>query len=318
MKIQKPDIIFMGTPEFAVESLKILHQNNYNIKAVVTAQDKPAGRGKKIKFSAVKNYALQNNLHILQPENLKDKDFIDTLKLLNADIFVVVAFRMLPKVVFEIPPMGCFNLHASLLPNYRGAAPINHALINGEKTTGVTSFFINKNIDTGDIILQEPIEIKENYNAGHLHDILMKKGAELVLKTIETISSDGVKTIPQNSLLENNEKNAPKINKQFCEINWNKNCVELYNFIRGLSPHPGAYTKIKDKTQNTKLLKIFDADFEISIHKMLPGKFVSDNKSYIKVACNDGFILIKELQLEGKNKLPVSEFLKGNNINEIE
>ncbi len=317
MNFEKPDIVFMGSPEFAVESLKILKENDYNIKAVVTAPDKPAGRGKKIKFTAVKNYAIQNNLNILQPISLKDKGFIETLKSLKAKIFVVVAFRILPKDVFEIPLMGCFNLHASLLPDYRGAAPINHVLINGEKITGVTSFFINQNIDTGDIILQESEEIKEHYNAGDLHDILMYKGAELVLKTVEKISSGNFETIPQNNLMKNNEKPAPKINKEFCEINWNKNCIELHNFIRGLSPYPCAYTKIKDNKQNTRLIKILEADFEIFDHEMLPGKFVSDNKSYLKISCNDGFILIKELQLEGKKKLPILEFLKGNNINEI-
>ncbi len=311
-----PSIIFMGTPEFATASLKVLYENNYDIKAVVTATDKPAGRGQNLRISDVKKYALEKNLNILQPNNLKDEKFINELKSLDADLFVVVAFRMLPKSVWEIPKMGCFNLHASLLPNYRGATPINHAIISGETKTGVTSFFINENIDTGDIILQETVEIKEDLSAGDLHDILMKKGAGLVLKTVEIIESGNYRTISQNNIPEKNIKPAPKITKEFCKINWNNNCDDLHNFIRGLSPYPTAYTKIINKNNEEKLLKIFKTDYLNEKHNLNPGTISSDNKTYIKIACKDGYIVINELQIEGKKHMNISDFLRGNNIND--
>ena len=311
-----PSIIFMGTPEFATASLKVLYENNYDIKAVVTATDKPAGRGRNLRISDVKKYALEKNLNILQPNNLKDEKFINELKSLDADLFVVVAFRMLPKSVWEIPKMGCFNLHASLLPNYRGATPINHAIISGETKTGVTSFFINENIDTGDIILQETVEIKEDFSAGDLHDILKTKAAGLVLKTVEVIASKNYQTISQNNIPEKNIKPAPKITKEFCKINWNNNCDDLHNFIRGLSPYPTAYTKIINKNNEEKLLKIFKTDYLNEKHNLNPGTISSDNKTYIKIACKDGYIVINELQIEGKKHMNISDFLRGNNIND--
>lgn len=313
---KKPDIVFMGTPEFATATLEALLNNNYNISAVVTAPDKPAGRGKKIRMPDVKKFALKHNLNILQPTNLKDESFISQLKSLNASIFVVVAFRMLPNKVWEIPSLGCFNIHASLLPDYRGAAPINHAIINGEKITGVTSFFINENIDTGDIILQKKVEIKDDYTAGNLHDILMKFGADVALKTVSKICKNNVSTIRQNELVGCDIKYAPKLSRNFCKINWEKNPRTIYNFIRGLSPYPGAFTILEDNNKKSKTLKIFKSRFIEDKHNYSPSKIISDNKKYIKIVCNNGFIFSEEVQLEGKKRMNVEEFLRGNDISD--
>ncbi len=302
-------IVYFGTPEFAVAGLKLLLENNYNIVGVVTAPDKPAGRGKKLKASDVKIFAQKNNLKILQPANLKSDEFINELKQLNADLQIVVAFRMLPEIVWNMPPMGTFNLHASLLPQYRGAAPINWAIINGEKETGVTSFFLQHEIDTGNIILQEKISISENDNAGTLHDKLMNLGAKIILDTVKLIESGNVKTIPQDKIETENLKKAPKIFKNDTKINWENNSEFVYNFIRGLSPYPTAWTKI-----NNKILKIYSARKTSETNNSnKPGNIITDKKTFLKIACKDYYLEILELQLEGKKRLKTPEFLMGFN-----
>lgn len=297
----------MGTPDFAVGILDNIVKNGYEVVAVVTALDKPAGRGMKMHYSAVKEYALQADIPILQPANLKSETFIDELKSFQPDLFIVVAFRMLPFQVFSLPPRGCFNLHASLLPAYRGAAPINWAIINGEKETGVTTFFIEKEIDTGKIILQQKLEIPEHCTAGILHDELMKIGADLVVKSIELINTPTFNPIPQP--FDGDWPKAPKIFPQDCEINWQKNSDSIIQFIRGLSPHPGAYTFIDGKR-----LKIFNATKSISKVLLQPGVYQSDRKNYLFFGTAQGNIAITELQLEGKKRMTIDEFLRGNNL----
>ncbi len=302
-------VIFMGTPEFAVPSLNKLYEAGYNIVAVVTAPDKPAGRGMQLSQSAVKKYALEKNLKILQPEKLKDVDFIEELKSLKAYVQVVVAFRMLPEIVWNMPPMGTINLHASLLPEYRGAAPINWAIINGEKETGVTTFKLKHEIDTGNILLQQKIEITENETAGTLHDKMMKAGAELLLKTINELAKGNLEEINQQSAFSIQQSalhHAPKIFTETCEIKWNKNTDEIYNLIRGLSPYPAAFTSFKGKK-----LKIFSSEKEIKNEILETGKFFTDNKSFLKFSTKDGFISLKEIQLEGKKKMAIEDFLRG-------
>ena len=305
-------IVFMGTPEFAVPSLNKLLQAGYNIVGVITAPDKPAGRGLQVTQSAVKKFAVANNLRILQPEKLKNPEFLKELKSLNAALQVVVAFRMLPELVWDMPPMGTINLHGSLLPQYRGAAPINWAIINGEKETGVTTFKLQHEIDTGNILLAEKIQIGENETAGELHDRMKEIGADLLVKTIDGIASNTIKETSQEQLsainhqLLTNLKHAPKINTDTCRINWQKNVSDVFNLIRGLSPHPGAFTHL-----NGKMIKIFKAIKEVDKPSSLPGEFETDKRSYLKFACNDGYISIKELQLEGKKKIMIEEFLRG-------
>ena len=303
----------MGTPDFAVESLKKIIENKFNVVGVITAPDKPAGRGRKIQQSAVKKFALEHKLKVLQPTNLKSDDFLTELKELKPDLQVVVAFRMLPEQVWALPKLGTFNLHASLLPNYRGAAPINWALINGEKKTGVTTFFLDKEIDTGKIIEQKEIEIKEEYNAEDLHDILMTIGSDLVVKTIKNIIENKIKPISQEKLITeyNNLKTAPKIHSKDCKINWNNTANDIYNFIRGLSPYPAAWTEFI--TYNGKVLrtKIFKATIEITKHNYSIGSVISDDYSYIKIAVKDGFINLLELQVAGKRKNNINEFIRG-------
>lgn len=299
-------IIYMGTPEFAVAGLKKLLENGFNIVAVVTAPDKPSGRGLHLQQSPVKQFAVANNIPVLQPEKLKDREFIAALRAYHADLQVVVAFRMLPEIVWNMPPLGTLNLHASLLPDYRGAAPINHAIINGEKITGATTFFLKHEIDTGDIIFSEKINIEENDDAGTLHDKLMDLGAELILKTVTAIEAKNYTPKPQST---SSQKIAPKIFKENCLINWNDATENIRNFIRGLSPYPGAYTIV-----NNKSLKIFKAEKEISSHKETPGKLITDNKTYLKFATLDGYINIKELQSEGKKRMSTPDFLRGNNL----
>ena len=304
----------MGTPDFAVESLKKLYESNFEIVGVVTSPDKPAGRGLKVKFSALKEYAIEHNLNILQPTNLKDENFLKQLSDLNPDLQIVVAFRMLPKSVWSLPKYGTFNLHASLLPQYRGAAPINWAIINGEKKTGITTFFIEENIDTGNIIFQEEIEISENENAGSLHDRLMVKGADLVVKTVESIINKSYTNIPQSTLFRNDTelKSAPKIFKENCKIDWNNNLQHIHNFIRGMSPHPAAWTEIIDKTNNlTTSVKIFEAEIAFENHDYTFKQIVTDNKNYLKIYLKDGYISIKSLQLSGKKTLKIKDFLIG-------
>jgi len=306
-------IVFMGTPDFAVESLKILVENNYNIVGVITAPDKPAGRGQKLQESAVKQYAVANNLTILQPTNLKAEDFLTELKTLNANLQIVVAFRMLPEAVWNMPELGTFNLHASLLPQYRGAAPINWAIINGEKETGVSTFFLQHQIDTGDIIAQEKTAIGENETAGELHDKLMLIGKELVLKTVQNIENNQVKTFPQNNNQE--LKEAFKIFKPFCKIDWSKPINEIHNHIRGLSPYPTAFTEFKHKeTQEILSCKVFKTEKEIENHSMLVGSIVQA-KNELKIAVDGGFIKILELQVAGKKRMDVAALLNGFDFN---
>jgi len=305
-------IIFMGTPEFAVPSLKILLNSGYDIISVITAPDKPAGRGRKIRFSPVKEFALKNNLYILQPEKLKDTAFIEELKRLQADLQVVVAFRILPEIIWSMPSLGTFNLHASLLPQYRGAAPINRAIMNGETETGLTTFFIDHQVDTGNIIMQEKISIAENDNAGSLHDKMMMRGAILVAETVKIIHSGNLTPVPQNdsSMSHKMLKTAPKIGKNDCRINWQQTGRVILNLIRGLSPYPAAFSFLY-QNDKTLTLKVFEADFIPSGKTLPPGTINSDNKKYMNVAVKDGFINIKSLQAEGKNKMNIEQFLSG-------
>ena len=300
-------IVFMGTPEFAVSSLDILVQNGYEIVGVITVPDKPAGRGHKLQQSAVKKYALEHNLPVLQPEKLKDPVFIEQLQALNADLQVVVAFRMLPAVVFQMPRYGTFNLHASLLPQYRGAAPINWAVINGDTESGVTTFFIEQQIDTGNIIFQEKTPIAPNQTAGELHDVLMDIGSKLVLKTVQAIEAGNCTTQPQPNLPD--LRPAPKIFTETCRINWQQPTAQVYNFVRGLSPYPAAFTTLHDK-----ILKIYQAKPIIEMYNQTAGTFVTDQKTYLHIATTDGWIEVLELQMEGKKRMGVQEFLRGNKV----
>ena len=305
-------IVFMGTPDFAVESLRALVGNGYNVVGVITAPDKPAGRGYKLQPPAVKAYALSAGLPVLQPENLKNEVFLGELKRLKADIQVVVAFRMLPEVVWSMPPRGTFNLHASLLPQYRGAAPINWAIINGEKETGVTTFFLKHEIDTGEIIFQEKVAIGENDDAGTLHDSLMTLGARLVVRTIDAVISGTVRSLPQSELTEGNKelKPAPKIHKETCRINWDRPVEEIRNFVRGLSPYPAAWTEL-DVNGEKMNFRIFATRTLPEAHRLRPGELVTDNKATLRVAAQDGFIEVLEIQLSGKKRMKTGDFLNG-------
>lgn len=297
----------MGTPQFAVTSLDALIKAGCNIIAVVTAPDKPAGRGQKISESAVKQYAVEHGIKVLQPEKLKNPEFLDELRALNADLQVVVAFRMLPEVVWNMPPKGTINLHASLLPQYRGAAPINWALINGESESGVTTFFLKHEVDTGDILFTEKVTLTGDETAGELHDRLMYKGAGLLVKTVKGVESGRYKENPQSQLVAGMElKPAPKIFKEDCLIDWNQPVLSIYNKIRGLNPVPTAYTML-----NGKILKIFRAAYETETHDMQAGHFLTDHKSYLKFAAKDGFVSLTEVQLEGKKQMGIAEFLRG-------
>ncbi|NQX52456.1 methionyl-tRNA formyltransferase [Pedobacter panaciterrae] len=297
-------IVFMGTPDFAVASLNALVEAGFDVVGVVTAADKPAGRGQKLHESAVKQYAVSKGIKVLQPLKLKDPLFIDELKSLNADLQVVVAFRMLPEMVWNMPAKGTINLHASLLPQYRGAAPINHAIINGEKESGVTTFFLKHEIDTGDVIFSESVSINNDDTAGDLHDKLMNVGAGLLVKTVKAIEAGNYTEQPQPKSDE--LKHAPKIFKEHCLIDWNLSGDKIYNLIRGLSPYPTAFTKLNDKT-----LKVFKAEFEEKEPGISPGSFLSDGKTYLKFAARDGFIKFTDLQYEGKKRMQVDEFLRG-------
>ncbi len=304
-------IVFMGTPAFAVPILDILVKHNYNIVGVITAPDKPSGRGLKMQQSAVKEYALAHHLHVMQPEKLKHPDFIEELKALQADLQIVVAFRMLPEIVWNMPPKGTFNLHASLLPQYRGAAPINFAVINGEKETGVTTFFLTHEIDTGHVIMQEKCDIGSNETAGELHDRLMELGAKTVLKTMQLIETGEVKPIPQHSMVHGELKTAHKIFKDDCLIDWGGNALSIHNFIRGLSPFPTAFSNLILETGEKILFKIYSATYEVKPHQMTPGAIETDGKNYLKVACKDGYINLIQLQMAGKKAMTAVEFLRG-------
>ena len=301
-------IVYMGTPDFAVESLRALVENGFNVVGVVTMPDKPAGRGHKIQFSPVKQYALENNLPLLQPENLKDETFLAELKALRADLQIVVAFRMLPEAVWNMPCLGTFNLHASLLPQYRGAAPINWAIINGETETGVTTFFLTHEIDTGNIILQEKTPISSEETAGELHDKLMKMGSELVLKTVKLILDGKAQGTPQPQVAE--LKLAPKIFKETCKIDWRQPAQEIYNFVRGLSPYPAAWTEIVSPTGEVLALKIFETRFENVETDNYPSLH-TDNKTFVKIAVPDGYLYLTSIQLPNKKRMKTEEVLRG-------
>lgn len=303
-------IVFMGTPDFAVASLDALVNAGFNIVGVITAPDKPAGRGMKLTESAVKKYALQKGLHILQPEKLKNPLFLQDLRFLHADLQVVVAFRMLPEVVWNMPTFGTINLHGSLLPQYRGAAPINWSIINGEKETGVTTFKLQHEIDTGNILLQEKIAIGEDETAGELHDRMKEIGAALLIKTVQKIAGKTIESVPQNIIEHTGElRHAPKIFTETCIIDWSKTCAEIHNLIRGLSPYPGAITKL-----NNRILKIYRSEKEETVHNHACGKIVTDNKAYLKFACSNGYIVVTELQPEGKKRMLTEDFLRGNRV----
>lgn len=300
-------IVFMGTPEIAVASLDVLVKNGYNVVGVITAPDRPAGRGLKLQMSAVKKYALEHNLHVLQPEKLKNPDFLEELRALKADLQVVVAFRMLPEVVWNMPPKGTLNLHASLLPNYRGAAPINWAIINGEKTTGVTTFFLQHDIDTGSIIMQQELPIHDTDTAGDLHDRIMANGAELVLKTVRAIENDNYTAVPQD--MSGSYAHAPKIFRDDCKIDWNRPTRKVYDQIRGLSPYPAAWTMLFDKT--LKLYQVKPIELNEGEEAPTPGEPLTDGSTWLKFGTEDGYIQVEELQLEGKKRMSTEDFLKG-------
>jgi len=307
-------IVFMGTPEFAVESLNILVENKYNVVGVITMPDKPSGRGHKMQCSAVKQYALEHNLPVLQPEKLKEESFLEELKLLNADLQIVVAFRMLPEVVWNMPQYGTFNLHASLLPQYRGAAPINWAIINGEKETGATTFFLTHEIDTGKIILQEKIAIADTDDAGIVHDKLMSMGAEMVKKTVDLLMEGKIEGIDQSQFIhpETELKAAPKIFKETCEIQLSWTIDKVYNFVRGLSPYPAAWIDLQFPGQSDNMtLKVFESEKEPEQHNMPVGTIVTDGKKFAKIAFTDGFIQLKSVQAPGKKRMDIGELLRG-------
>jgi len=298
----------MGTPQIAVASLKALLDGGFNVVGVVTAPDKPAGRGKQLHQSDVKKFALEHNLHVLQPEKLKSPDFIDELTVLKPDLQVVVAFRMLPKIVWNLPKFGTFNMHASLLPDYRGAAPINHTIINGETESGVTTFLLNENIDEGDILYQEKISLSPVETAGTLHDKLMEMGARLVVRTAHDLLNESVK--PQAQIVDSSKKIhlAPKIFKQDCEIDWKKNAIDIERLIRGLSPYPTAFSRLS----NDLLVKIFDAEIVSCDDIGQPAQILTDQKSYVYVCCGDRqWLSLKSVQLSGKKRLNIEEVLKG-------
>ena len=305
----------MGTPDFAVESLRCLVEGCYNVVGVITMPDKPAGRGHKIQFSPVKQFALDHNLPLLQPEKLKDESFVQALREWKADLQIVVAFRMLPEVVWNMPRLGTFNLHASLLPQYRGAAPINWAVINGDTETGITTFFLKHEIDTGEVIQQVRVPIADTDNVEVGHDKLMMLGGRLVVETVDAILAGTVKPIPQEEMAVVGElRPAPKIFKETCRIDWNQPVKRIYDFIRGLSPYPAAWTELINPSGDSVVVKIFESEKRIETHQLLPGTIVTDGKKSLKVAVTDGFIGILALQFPGKKRLRTEELLRGYKI----
>ncbi len=312
-------IVYMGTPEFAVESLRCLVEGGYNVVGVITMPDKPVGRhGSTLQPSPVKQYAVEHGLKVLQPERLKEESFVDELRALRADLQIVVAFRMLPEVVWNMPPMGTFNLHASLLPQYRGAAPINWAVINGDTETGITTFFLKHEIDTGEIIQQERVPISDTDNVGIVHDKLMMLGGKLVLETVDNILAGSVHPIPQEQLLQGVDalRLAPKIFKETCRIDWNQPLKRIYDFIRGLSPYPAAWSELNQADGTKVALKIYETEKNFVEHHLPIGTVCSDGKTFFKVAVNGGYLSIKELQLAGKKRLRIEEFLRGYKVND--
>lgn len=299
-----PRIVFMGTPAFAVASLKALLDAGMNVVAVVTAPDKPAGRGMQLQQSAVKQFALANQLPVLQPDKLKSPEFFEALQSYQPDLQIVVAFRMLPEKIWSFPPMGTLNVHGSLLPDYRGAAPINWAIINGEKYTGVTTFQLQHAIDTGDTLLQERIDITENMTAGALHDIMMEVGAKVLVRTVNGLIDQSIKAKPQ--AIPTVDKHAPKIFTKDCEIDWNQSVEKVHNLVRGLAPFPGAITKVEGK-----VVKLFSTNKEIKTPKENPGTFIVEDKKIAKFACKDGYLILNDIQWEGKKRMPIEDFLRG-------
>lgn len=317
MKKEDLRIVYMGTPDFAVESLRCLVEGGYNVVGVITMPDKPAGRGHKLQFSPVKQYALEHSLPLLQPEKLKDEAFVEALREWKADLQIVVAFRMLPEVVWNMPRLGTFNLHASLLPQYRGAAPINWAVINGDTETGITTFFLRHEIDTGEVIQQVRIPIADTDDVGIVHDKLMMLGGKLVTETVDTILNDAVKPIPQEEMAVVGElRPAPKIFKDTCRIDWNQPVKRIYDFIRGLSPYPAAWSELVQPDGETVVMKIFETEKIIQSHQLTPGTLLTDGKTYIHVAAADGIIGIRALQLPGKKRLKTDELLRGFRLTE--
>lgn len=307
----------MGTPDFAVESLRCLVEGGYNVVGVITMPDKPAGRGHKVQYSPVKQYALEKNLPLLQPERLKDEAFIEALRAWKADLQIVVAFRMLPQVVWDMPRLGTFNLHASLLPQYRGAAPINWAVMNGDTETGITTFFLQHEIDTGEVIQQVKVPIEETDNVGIVHDKLMMLGGKLVVETVDAILAGNVKSIPQEEMAVVGElKPAPKIFKETCRIDWTRSVKQVYDFIRGLSPYPAAWTELHQPKGETISVKVFESERIEKAHNKPTGSIETDGKNYLRIAVSDGWIEIKALQLPGKKRLKTDELLRGFKINE--
>ncbi|MGL6177915.1 MAG: methionyl-tRNA formyltransferase [Tannerellaceae bacterium] len=306
-------IVYMGTPDFAVESLKALVEGGYNVVGVITMPDKPAGRGHKIQYSPVKQYALEVGLPLLQPEKLKDESFLTELKALNADLQIVVAFRMLPEVVWNMPRLGTFNLHASLLPQYRGAAPINWAVINGDTETGITTFFLTHEIDTGRIIKQEKVAIEESDNAGIVHDKLMELGARLVVETVDAILDGSVESVEQSNFYSDESvlKTAPKIFKETCLLDWGLSPKQVYDFVRGLSPYPAAWTELLYPDGKIVSTKVFEVAYRNEQHELALGAIVTDSKNYVDVAVNGGFVSLIEIQQAGKKRMGVKDFLRG-------
>ena len=310
MNNKEVKILFMGTAEFGIPTLKVLN-DNFNLDTIITNYDKPSGRGLKIKFSPVKNFAITNNIKYLQPKNLKDQSFINKIISINPDIIVVVAFRMIPKSIWKIPKYGTINLHASLLPNYRGSAPINWAIINNENFTGVTTFFIDDKIDTGDVLLQEKIKVDKKINAGELHDKLKVIGAITVKKTIKEILNNTL--IKKKQKQDGNYKTAYKLDKENIKIDWTKNCLEIHNKIRGLSPFPGARTSLINNKGDIKRAIFYESEYIVQNHNFENGQIIKEKDSF-KITCNDGYLLIKNLKIEGKQRMNTSSFLNGFNI----
>ncbi len=312
MKKEDLRIVYMGTPDFAVEALRQLVEGGYNVVGVITMPDKPAGRGHKIQYSPVKQYALEQNLPLLQPEKLKDEAFVKALREWKADLQIVVAFRMLPEVVWNMPRLGTFNLHASLLPQYRGAAPINWAVINGDTETGITTFFLKHEIDTGEVIQQVRVPIADTDNVEVVHDKLMVLGGKLVVETVDAILNGEVKTIPQEEMAVIGElRPAPKIFKDTCRIDWNQPAKKIYDFIRGLSPYPAAWSELITPNGETVVVKVFESEKITESHQLSVGTVVTDGKKYMKVAVPDGFLSILSLQFPGKKRLKTDELLRG-------
>ena len=310
--MEKLKIVYFGTPEFAASQLEAIIAAGYDVVAVVTMPDKPAGRGRKIQYSEVKKTALQHNLPLLQPEKLKDPAFLEQLASYQADLFIVVAFRMLPAAVWQMPRLGTFNLHASLLPQYRGAAPINFAIINGETETGLTTFFLNEEIDKGAVIMREKVGIRPDETAGELHDELMHLGNKVVVETIRKIESGQAIAQTQDELTEGQAlKPAPKITKEFCNIDWGKDCQSIYNHIRGLSPYPAAHTQFAMGNGETMDLKVYASEIELGRPEVAAGTVVTDNKHYLKVAACDGFLSLTIVQQAGKKSMSIADFLRG-------